>query len=139
MKQVYDIYFTNSEFKEDETELEATSLADLCNLIISLRKELDIAKIDSIECRGTLRYYVCAAGYDKDNMITDYEWELGDFDDYKEAYQTFVKYQSKDKAFYFDTTPTKVQSVMLQVEECIEDDSEITCIDTLNEWEISRK
>lgn len=30
----------------------------------------------------TIRFYVCGIDYDKDNCVTDYEYEFGDFDTY---------------------------------------------------------
>lgn len=48
-----------------------------------------------------IRYYVCGIGYDKNDCVTDYEWDFGDFDTYEEAYELFVQLQCRDVAPFF--------------------------------------
>jgi hypothetical protein len=77
------------------------------------------------------RYYVCVLGYDENDCITDYEKTLGDFDTYVEAYELFVKNQCKDAESFFTDIP-KVYQLLLQLEECEEDDEEIHCVHVSN-------
>ena len=81
----------------------------------------------------TTRYYVCGLGYDADYCITDYEWTFDDFDTYEEAYELFVKLQCSDAESFFTDIP-EVYKLLIQLEECEEDDDEITCVDVKNEW-----
>ena len=84
--------------------------------------------------RGTeIRYCVCGLGYDKNDCITDYECDFGDFDTYEEAYELFVKLQCRGIASFFEEAPELYQ-LLIQVEECEEDDYCIECIDVKNEW-----
>lgn len=80
-----------------------------------------------------IRYYICGLGYDENNFITDYEQYLGDFDTYEEAYEEFVMLQCRDVAWFFGGTPN-IYQLLLQLEECEEDDYEVNCIDVKNEW-----
>ena len=80
-----------------------------------------------------IRYYVNGIGYDKDDCVTDYDWDMGDFDTYEEAYELFVKLQCKDTASFFEKVPNLYQW-LIQLEECEEDDECIECIDVKNEW-----
>lgn len=80
-----------------------------------------------------IRYYVSGIGYDEDDCVTDYECDFGDFDTYEEAYELFVKLQCKDEESFFKKTPGLYQW-LIQLEECEEDDDEISCIDVKNEW-----
>ena len=84
---------------------------------------------------GKLRYYVCGIGYDENDCVTDYEDEFGDFDTYEEAYECFVKLQCKDAASFFEEAP-EIHTLLIQLEECDETETEINCIDVKNEWEI---
>ena len=79
------------------------------------------------------RYYVCGLGYDEHDCITDYEQDFGDFDTYEEAYELFVKLQCRDTGWFFESS-TDIYQLLLQLEECEEDDDEINCIDVKNEW-----
>jgi hypothetical protein len=79
------------------------------------------------------RYHVCGLGYDQNNCITDYEQYFGDFDTYEEAYEEFVMLQCRDVAWFFGGTPN-IYQLLLQLEECEEDDYEVNCIDVKNEW-----
>jgi hypothetical protein len=79
------------------------------------------------------RYYVCGLGYDENNCITDYEQCFGDFDTYEEAYKEFVMLQCRDVAWFFDGL-SNIYQLLLQLEECEEDDYEVNCIDVKNEW-----
>ena len=36
-----------------------------------------------------IRYYVCGIGYDKNDCVTDYDREFGDFDTVEEAQEKF--------------------------------------------------
>ena len=79
------------------------------------------------------RYYVCGLGYDENNCITDYEGRFGDFDTYEKAYEEFVTLQCRDTGWFFEDTPNLYQ-LLLQLEECEEDDDESNCVDVRNEW-----
>ena len=79
------------------------------------------------------RYYVCGLGYDENDCITDYEKDFGDFDTYEEAYELFVKLQCRSEESFFEDAP-EVYEMLIQLEECEEDDEEINCIDVKNEW-----
>lgn len=91
----------------------------------ALRKE--IAKME-------IRYYVCGIGYDKNDCVTDYEWDFGDFDTYEEAYNLFVQLQCRDVSSFFSESKSNVYQMLLQLEECEETDDYIECIDVKNEW-----
>ena len=80
-----------------------------------------------------IRYYVCGLGYDEYDCITDYEQSFGDFDTYEEAYELFVKVQSGEASSFADV-PSEICNLLIQVEECEEDEDEIECIDVKNEW-----
>lgn len=80
-----------------------------------------------------IRYYVCGIGYDKNDCVTDYDWDMGDFDTYEEAYELFTELQSRSEESFFKNTP-EVYQMLIQVEECIEDDDYIECIDVKNEY-----
>lgn len=79
------------------------------------------------------RYYVCGLGYGMNDCIMDYEWTFDDFDTYEEAYEFFVKLQCSNIASFFVDIP-EVYKLLIQVEECEEDDDEINCVDVKNEW-----
>lgn len=79
------------------------------------------------------RYYVCGLYYDKNDYITDYEQDFGDFDTYTEAYEEFVKLQCRDPEWFFKTQVNYYQ-ILIQLEECEETEDAITCIDVKNEW-----
>lgn len=83
-----------------------------------------------------IKYCVCGLGYDKDAHITDYEMYLGDFDNYEEAYECFVKLQCRNPKWFFRNA-SDVYQVLLQLEECEDDGDEINCIDVKNEWWIT--
>ena len=80
------------------------------------------------------RYYVCGIGYDKNDCVTDYEWDFGDFDAYEEAYELFVQLQHRDVASFFSESKSNVYQMLLQLEECEETDDYIECMDVKNEW-----
>ena len=80
-----------------------------------------------------IRYYVCGLGYDDNDCITDYEKGFGDFDTYEEAYELFVKLQCRSEESYFEDAP-KIAQLLIQVEECEEEDDYAECIDVRNEW-----
>ena len=79
------------------------------------------------------RYYVCGLGYNANGYVNDYEQCFGDFDTYEEAYELFVKVQCRGAALFADVTP-EVQKLLIQLEECEEDEDEINCIEVHNEW-----
>jgi hypothetical protein len=79
-----------------------------------------------------IRYYISALTYDKDDCITDYEQDFGDFDTYEEAYEEFVKLQCKDAEWFFKKQANDYQ-LLIQLEECEETDEEINCVDVKNE------
>lgn len=83
-----------------------------------------------------IKYCVCGLGYDKHGCITNYEMYLGDFDNYAEAYELFVKLQCKEDVWFFDGY-TDVYQLLLQLEECEDDGDDINCIDVKNEWWIT--
>ena len=79
------------------------------------------------------RFYVSGIGYDKNNRVTDYERDFGDFDTYEEAYELFVKLQGKDEIYFFKTN-NKIYQLLIQLEECEETKNNIECIDVKDEW-----
>lgn len=79
------------------------------------------------------RYYVCGLGYDKNEYITDYECSFGDFDTYEEAYELFVKLQCRDVKSFFTKAPN-IYQLLIQLEECEEDEDGAECVDVPNEW-----
>ena len=83
-----------------------------------------------------IRYYVSGLGYDENDCITDYDWDFGDFDTYEEAYERFVKLQCCNPESLFTHLLASPQ-MLIQLEECEEDDEEINCIDVKNEWWIT--
>lgn len=85
------------------------------------------------ESKKKIRYYVCGLGYDENNCITDYEQDFGDFDNYKEANELFAKLQDKNAESFFENMP-EVSHLLIQLEECEEDDNEVTCIDVRDEF-----
>ena len=58
---------------------------------------------------------------------------FGDFDTYEEAYELFVKLQCQPAETLFNNA-VGVNQLLLQLEECIDTDKNITCIDVKNEW-----
>ena len=94
----------------------------------------DVFPIATIEFEDKkVRYHVYSLGYDENNCITDYEQDFGDFNTYGEAYEEFVKLQRRDAGWFFEDTPNLYQ-LLLQLEECEEDDDESNCVDVKNEW-----
>lgn len=81
-----------------------------------------------------IRYYVCGIGYDKNDCVTDDEWDFGDFDTYAEAYMLFVKLQCRDEESFFTENESNVCTMILQLEECEETDNYIECVYVKNEW-----
>lgn len=79
------------------------------------------------------RYYISGIGYDKNNHVTDKEWDFRNFDTYEEAYEIFVKLQCLNEEFFFTNMPD-VYQILIQIEECEETNNEINCIDVKNEW-----
>ena len=83
-----------------------------------------------------IRYYVCGLGYDVNGNITDYERCFGCFDTYEQAYARFVTVQCTDRCVLFENA-RGVNQLLLQLEECDENNDEINCIDVKNEWWIT--
>ena len=83
-----------------------------------------------------IRYYVSGIGYDENDCVTDYEKDFGDFDTYEEAYELFVKLQCRSEESLFENA-SEIYELLIQLEECEEDDEEINCIDVKNEWWIT--
>ena len=83
-----------------------------------------------------IRYYVCGLGYDENGNITDYERNFGGFDTYEGAYARFVTVQCTDRDVLF-ANARGVNQLLIQLEECDEDDECIECIDVRNEWWIT--
>lgn len=79
------------------------------------------------------RYYVCGLGYDENDCVTDHEQYFGDFDTYEEAYECFVKVQCSSPESLFSHSYASYQ-MLIQLEECEEDEDGIECIDVHNEW-----
>lgn len=78
------------------------------------------------------RYYVCGLGYDANDCVTDYEQDFGDFDTYEEACELFVKLQDRSNESFFENA-SEVYELLIQLEECEDDDDAITCIDVKDE------
>lgn len=83
-----------------------------------------------------IRYYVCGFGYDENYSLTGEEIEFGDFDTYEEAFALFTALQYQDEKAFFNTRP-EVSHILINVEECVEDDKMVSCIDVKNEWLIN--
>ena len=83
-----------------------------------------------------IRYYVCGLGYDRNDCITDYERDFGNFDTYEEAYAQFMRLQCRDAETFFVIVP-EVYQLLIQIEECEETDDEVVCVDVKNEWWIT--
>ena len=83
-----------------------------------------------------IKYCVCGLGYDENGNITDYERNFGDFDTYEKAYARFVTVQCTDRDVLFANVHG-VNQLLLQLEECEEDDECIECVDVKNEWWIT--
>lgn len=79
------------------------------------------------------RYYVCCIGYDENDCVLSIAQDFGDFDTYEEAYELFVKLQNRSDESFFEKIPDAYQ-LLIQLEECEEDDYEINCVDVINEW-----
>lgn len=140
MQKVYNISYINSKNgRNDESQLNADDEKDLYSLIETMRKELEIGSIISIEAVGVVRYYICAIGYDKDDKITDYEIDFGDFDTYGDAYREFIKLQCADTNTFFQGKTSDIMYVKLQLEECEEVENAICCIDVTNETDIYKE
>ncbi len=140
MQKVYNISYINSKNgRNDETQLNAENKKCLYALIETMRDELEIGNIVSIEEVGVVRYYVCAIGYNKDDKVTDYEVDFGNFDTYVDAYCEFVKLQCADTSTFFKGQTDDLMYVKLQLEECEEVENEICCIDVTNETNIYKE
>lgn len=81
-------------------------------------------------------YYVCGLGYDKNDSITDYEYNFGDFETYMGAYSLFTMLQCKRAESFFEDVPELYQ-MLIQLEECEENDNEINCVGVRGEFWIT--
>ena len=85
------------------------------------------------------RYYVCGLGYDENDCVTDFEVSFGDFDTYDDAYELFEQLRNRINESFFENTKN-VYQLLIQLEECEEDDDEIECIDVHDDfWVINPK
>lgn len=82
-----------------------------------------------------IRYYVSGLGYNENLEAIDYEVNFGDFDTYEEAYELFVKLQSRNAESFF-VNASKVYEIDIRVEECEETEDAIECFNIKNEWGI---
>ena len=89
-----------------------------------------------------IRYYVCGIGYNKNDCITDYDREFGDFDTVEEAREKFAEVvrEAEDNLdeFFLDSEP-EVTYWHIQLEKCEETKSEINCIDIIDEIDICKE
>ena len=88
-----------------------------------------------------IRYYVSGIGYDKNDCVTDYYSEFGDFDTVEEAREKFAETvrEAEDNLdeFFLDSEP-EVAYWHIQLEKCEEAEFEINCIDVLDEIDICK-
>lgn len=80
-----------------------------------------------------IKYYVCGLGYDENYCVTDYEQDFGDFDTYDEAFELFEKLKNRNEAEFFENA-SKLYQLLIQLEECEEDDDVTECIDVTDEF-----
>ena len=89
-----------------------------------------------------IRYYVCGIGYDNNDCVTDYDREFGDFDTVEEAQEKFAEAvrEAEDNLdeFFLDSEP-EVTYWHIQLEKCEETESEINCIDVIDEIDIFKE
>ena len=86
-----------------------------------------------------IRYYVCGIGYDINDCVTDYTREFGDFDTEEEAQDKFdeaVREAEDNLDEFFRDDEPKVAYWKIQLEQCEETETSITCIDILDESNI---
>ena len=79
------------------------------------------------------RYYVVGMGYDESDNVTDHEQYFGCFNKYEEAKELFIELMRRNRTSFFETARDMYQ-LCIQIEECEEDDEEITCVDVHDEW-----
>lgn len=79
-------------------------------------------------------YCVCAIAYNDKDEVTDYEKDFGEFETQSEAYDKYE--EISDDEFEF---PDGIKYWILQIEECKETDSALTCVDVIDEYTIWRK
>ena len=89
-----------------------------------------------------IRYYVSGIGYDNNDCVTDYDREFGDFDTVEEAQEKFDEAvcEAEDNLdeFFLDSEP-EVTYWHIQLEKCEETESEINCIDVIDEIDIFKE
>lgn len=77
-------------------------------------------------------YEVWALGFDKDNMCTDIEKLLGEFDNKQEAIYCAEQYNSiSDVALDNDEQLVEGDFLEIRVEQCVEHDDWVECEDVL--------
>ena len=89
-----------------------------------------------------IRYYVCGIGYNENDCVTDYEREFGNFDTYEEAQEKFaeaVREAEDNLDEFFLDNELEVAYWHIQLEKCEETESEINCIDIIDETDICRE
>lgn len=77
------------------------------------------------------RYYVCGLGYDENNCVTDFEVSFGDFDTHEEAGELFWQLMNRDDESFFENAKD-VYRLLIQLEECEEDEVSIECINVID-------
>ena len=78
-------------------------------------------------------YSLVALEYDENDCVRDREWYLSEKDNYQEVYEDFVKLQSLSDEDFFVKFPKNVYQILLQLEECVETEDGIECLDVKNE------
>lgn len=89
-----------------------------------------------------IRYYVSGIGYDKNDCVTDYDREFGDFNIVEEAREKFAEAvrEAEDNLdeFFLDSEP-EVAYWHIQLEKCEVTEFEINCIDVLDEIDVCKE
>ena len=80
-----------------------------------------------------IRWYVYGIGYDVNDCVTDYSQCFGDFNTYDEAFKAFEELRNRSEESFFEKIP-KMYQLVIQIEECEEDDNESSCIDVYDEF-----
>ena len=107
-------------------------------LLDTMKDELFINSIDDvkeIDEVGSVRYYVCAIGYDKFEHVTDHEVDLGDFDTEEEARACFEDACKKTFQEIDDIEELKYWKIQLEV--CDDTFNGVECFDILEEYNVN--
>ena len=89
-----------------------------------------------------IRYYVSGIGYDKNDCVTDYDREFGDFDTVEEAREKFaeaVREAEDNLDEFFLDSELEVAYWHIQLEKCEVTEFEINCIDVLDEIDVCKE